>query len=536
MRKFPWKWIISGLLLIIVGYLLWPLQSDSWDIQWNNEREEFKELLMSREIPVPDQDQPNILFIMVDDLGKADLKLYDKDGQSTPHIDRLASEGTIFNQALVTSPVCSPSRASIITGRYAQRYGFEYQLHEHYLKNRLEYYVFKHFISSDPWYPKWMIEVPDREAILMQGLPPEEITLSELLQRHGYYTGLIGKWHLGWNQNNEPCNFGFDYQYGFYQSHSLYAHEGTSGIIDQKVPKDFTDKHIWKGQREGPYAIYRNCQQVEEREYLTDRIAEEGIDFIDRNRNKPFFLWLSFNAPHTPLQAKEAYYDRFAYIEDPYKRIYAAMISNLDDAIGSVLNHIKDSDLEENTMIIFISDNGGAEYTNTTENGPFKGGKITDFEGGVQVPFIMKWKDHIPEGITYNPMVSSMDIFQSVVEVTATPIPEDRKYDGVNLLPYLTREREGVPHEILFWQRGFSKAVRTGQWKLLLNEDSGDTLLYDISQDPFEHRNIYGSQKTTAERLLEKHKQWSSELADPLWPSNVYYQFQEGESVYYFDQ
>jgi arylsulfatase A-like enzyme len=536
MRKSLMKWIIPGLLLALAGYLLWPLQSDNWDINRSRESKELKGSWMKQNIRLHNPSKPNILLIMADDLGKADLKLYDKDGQATPHIDRLASEGVKFNQALVTSPVCSPSRAAIITGRYAQRYGFEYQLHDRYLRNRLEYFVFKHFLTNGPWYPKWMLEVPNREAILMQGLPPDEIILPELLQRQGYYTGLIGKWHLGWNQDNEPCNFGFDYQYGFYQSHSLYAYEGTSGIIDQKVAEDFTDRHIWKGQRDGPYAIYRNCQPIEEREYLTDRIAEEGIDFINRNSNNPFFLWLSFNAPHTPLQAKESYYNQFAHIEDPYKRIYAAMISNLDDAIGRVLNHVEELDLEEKTLIIFISDNGGAEYTYTTENGPYKGGKVTDFEGGVQVPFLMKWEGHIPHGVTYNPMVSSMDIFQSVVEVTETPVPEDRKYDGVNLLPYLKLEREGEPHEILFWQRGFSKALRSEHWKLLLNEDSGDTLLYNISQDPFEQENVYKSHKTTAESLLEKHKQWSSELRDPLWPSNVYYLYREGEHEYYFDQ
>ena len=271
-----------------------------------------------------------------------------------------------------------------------------------------------------------MTDVPDKEAILKQGLPPDEITLPELLQKHGYSTGLIGKWHLGWNEDNKPCNFGFDYQYGFYESHSLYAYEGTPGIIDQKVPEDFTDKHIWKGQREGAHAIFRNCQEIEEREYLTDRIAEEGIDFIDRNMDEPFFLWLSFNAPHTPLQAKEYYYNQFAHIEDPVKRIYAAMIANLDEAVGSVLNHIKNLNLEENTLIFFISDNGGAEYTFTTDNGPYKGGKITDFEGGVQVPFIMKWKGQVPEGISYDPMVSSMDIFHSVIAAASIQLPLER--------------------------------------------------------------------------------------------------------------
>lgn len=536
MLKTPWKWIIPGMLLLLLCYLLWPLRTDSWDIKRNNEHEEIKSKWMNQGTPIPDPNRPNIVLIMADDLGVADLKLYDVNGQATPHIDRLASEGVKFNNAFVTSPVCSPSRAAIITGRYTQRFGFEYQLHDRYLKNRLEYHAFKLIMKNGPWRPKWMAEVPGKEAILKQGLPPDEITLPELLQKQAYHTGLIGKWHMGSDEDHKPCNFGFDYQYGFYESHSLYAYEGTSGIVDQKVKEDFTDKHIWKGQRKGPHAIFRNCQEIEEQDYLTDRIAEEGIDFIDRNRDEPFFLWLSFNAPHTPLQAKEEYYNLFAHIEDPVKRIYAAMIANLDDALGSVLNHIKELNLEENTLIFFISDNGGAEYTFTTENGPYKGGKITDFDGGLKVPFIMKWKGQIPEGMSYDPMVSSMDIFQSVVSAASIPLPDDRKFDGVDLLPYIKGVYADVPHDILFWQRGFSKTLRTNEWKLLLNEDSGDTLLYDIINDPYESKDVSEAQKIMAERLLEKHTNWSSELASPLWPSMVHYHFHDGDKVYYFDQ
>lgn len=538
----PWKWILTGLLVFLFGYLLWPLNTDHWEIERNNSLQETKEAWLnpgpagSQGSAIISPDRPNIVLIMADDLGWADLKLYEKQGQSAPHLEQLASEGVKFNHAYVTSPVCSPSRAAIITGRYTQRYGFEYQLHDRYLKSRLEYHAFKLMMKSGPWFPKWMSEVPGKEAILKQGLPPDEITLPELMQKHAYRTGLIGKWHLGWNGDNKPCNFGFDYQYGFYESHSLYAYEGTPGIIDQKVREDFTDKHIWKGQRNGPHAIYRNCQEIVEPFYLTDRIAEEGIDFINRNKEAPFFLWLSFNAPHTPLQAKEEYYSRYAHIQDPVKRIYAAMIANLDDAIGSVLNYIKEENMEENTLIFFISDNGGAEYTFTTENGPYKGGKITDFEGGVKVPFIVKWKGQIPEGESYDPMVSSMDIFQSVVSAAGASLPDDRKYDGVNLLPFLSGDSTGSPHDILFWQRGFSKALRTNDWKLLLNEDSGDTLLYHIKDDPVESKDVMAAHRIRAEELLAKHKLWSSELADPLWPSLVHYQYRDGDKVYYFDQ
>lgn len=542
MLKFPWKWILTGLLVLLFAYFLWPLNTDHWDIERSKSRQEVKDAWLDQSTAgTPgtskiNSERPNIVLIMADDLGWADMQLYDENGQSMPHLEQLASEGVKFNHAYVTSPVCSPSRAAILTGRYTQRFGFEYQLHNRYLKNRLEYHAFKLMMKSGPWKPRWMASVPGEEAILKQGLPPDEITLSEVLQKNAYRTGLIGKWHLGWNEDNKPCDFGFDYQFGFYESHSLYAYEGTPGIIDQKVPEDFTDKHIWKGQRDGPHAIYRNCKEIDEPVYLTDRIAEEGIDFINRNREAPFFLLLSFNAPHTPLQAKEDYYKLFAHIQDPVKRIYAAMIANLDDAIGSVLAHIKEESLEENTLIFFISDNGGAEYTFTTENGSYRGGKITDFEGGVKVPFIMKWKGQIPEGETYSPMVSSMDIFQTTISVAGSLLPEDRKYDGVNLLPYLKGDSTGYPHDMLFWQRGFSKALRTNDWKVLLNEDAGDTLLYDLAQDPYENEDVMEAQSSVAGELLDKHALWSSELADPLWPSMVHYQYRDGDKVHYFDQ
>jgi arylsulfatase A-like enzyme len=258
--------------------------------------------------------------------------------------------------------------------------------------------------------------------------------------------------------------------------------------------------------------------------------------FIERNRDEPFFLWLSFNAPHTPLQAREVYYERFAHIGDPIKRIYAAMIANLDDAIGAVLDHLEGMDLEKKTLIFFISDNGGAEYTFTTENGPYKGGKVTDFEGGIRVPFIMKWKDRIPEGKTYEPMVSSLDIFHTVVGAARLTLPDDRVYDGVDLLPHINGGTASDPHDVLFWQRGFSKALRTDRWKLFLNEDAGDTLLYDLAGDPLEQANVAGLYQDVTEELLKRHSEWSAGLANPLWPSLVYYVYEDGNLRHYFDQ
>jgi arylsulfatase A-like enzyme len=410
-------------------------------------------------------------------------------------------------------------------------------MHDRYLKNRLEYFVFKHFIKSHPWHPIYMTDVPDKKAILKQGLPPGEILLPEVLKKQGYTTGLIGKWHLGWDTSNLPCEFGFDYQYGFYASHTLFEAENSDGVIDMKIKDDFTDKHIWKGQRNGPHAIYRNCVEIEEHGYLTDRITEESIDYIRNHADDPFFLWISYNAPHTPLQAKEIHYNQLAHIKDPVKRVYYAMILSLDEGVGAVMRTLKDLELEENTLVFFLSDNGGAEYTFTTDNGPYKGGKITDFEGGLKVPFFLKWKSHLPENTVYDKPVISMDIFATSANAAGAILPDEREYDGVDLLPYLTDSLPSDPHEFLYWQRGFSKAVRSSRWKMLVNEDASDTVLFDMHNDPFETRMvIHKENHHIIDKLMNAHNHWSETLPAPMWPSLVYYLFNDGENDYYFDQ
>jgi arylsulfatase A-like enzyme len=480
-------------------------------------------------------EHPNILLIMVDDLGMSDLTLYGGGHPETPNIDKLGKQGVVFNNAYVTSPVCSPSRAAILSGRYPQRFGFQFQLHERYLRNRLEYLGFKYLIPSYPWMPKWMESVPDEVAISQQGIPPHEILLSELLKKHGYENAIIGKWHLGADALRTPCQFGFDYQFGFYASHSLYAHENSPGIHDQKVDQDFTDVHIWNGQRDGAHAIYQNCEEIIVKEYLTDRFADEAIAYLDAERSHPFFLYLSFNAPHTPLQAPMEYLEKFMHIQDPIKRTYYAMIANLDDNIGRVVETMDNHGLLENTIIFFISDNGGAEYTLTTDNGKYKGGKITNLEGGLKVPFFIYWKNHLSSG-SYDAMVSSMDIFQTIIELVDVKLPDDRLYDGINLVPFILGEKESNPHEYLYWQRGFSKAIRNNEWKLSINGESQDSVLFHISSDPYEAFDLFENNKEIARQLARAHEEWSWQLPPPLWPSMIYYHFQDGDKRYYFDQ
>lgn len=516
-------------------YLLWPLSSSEWKIEFDEQSIQKKASILTSISNSSNQSLPNILLIVVDDLGMADLSLYGNGYPPTPNIDSLGAQGVVFTNAYVTSPVCSPSRAATLTGRYQQRFGFQYQMHDRYLRNRLEYLGFKYVMDSYPWLPKWMEEVPNKKAIEKQGIPPSEILLSELLKTKGYHTALIGKWHLGSDDLQTPCNLGFDYQYGFYASHSLYAYENTPGIHDQKVDIDFTDPHIWSGQRNGPHAIYKNCEEIIVNEYLTDRFADETISYLENQRNEPFFLYLSFNAPHTPLQAPEAYMDKFSNVNDPVKRTYYAMISNLDDNIGRVMSALHRNGSWENTLVFFISDNGGAEYTYTTDNGDYKGGKITNFEGGLKVPFIMSWPGKIMASI-YTPMVSSLDIFQTIAGITEIDLPEDRIYDGVNLLPYINGKEYTNPHDYLYWQRGFSKAIRNDKWKLSINGDAQDTLLYRILEDPYESKDVKSQYPRVVNKLALTHQKWSTELPPPTWPSMVYYVYEDGNKTHYFDQ
>jgi len=519
-------------ICLLAGYLLWPLESDRFDIKWNKKLLDGKKEFLSKRVHQPDS-VPNILLIMVDDLSVADIDLYTESAPvSTPQMNRLAAEGILFNNAYVTSPICSPSRASIATGRYQQRFGYEFQMHNRYLRNRLEYVAFKYFVGDHKWQPQFQEEVPTPSAIEKQGLPPSEITIAELLQKQGYSTGMVGKWHLGINERNLPCALGFDEFWGFYESHSLYIPEGTPGYVDQKIEGDWTDPYIWSGQRNGPHAIYEQCNIDEEPEYLTFRIADKAIDFMERQQDGPFFLWASFNAPHTPLQAPIEYVEQFDHVKDPVKKVHYAMIKALDDALGNVFNYLDESGLSENTIVFLISDNGGAEYNLTTDNGNYRGGKITLFEGGTKVPFVMRSPGQASSGITYDYPVISPDIFATISAVAGAELPRDRTYDGKNLAESIS---SGLPtHDQLFWQAGFNRSIRTTEWKLIWNAVGGDTALYDLSKDPFETNNVLSSNKAIGKELFEAHANWSGSLPEPLWPPVINYVFTDKDGSEYF--
>lgn len=476
--------------------------------------------------------RPNILLILVDDLAKYDLSLYGQQGVSTPHLEKLAREGMLFTHAYTSSPVCSPSRAALLTGRYQQRFGFERQPMNRYSRNRVEYFFVDHLMNVEPMrLLEPMAKVPARE-IEHQGIPESEILLSEILQSVGYKTGICGKWHLGNAEEFRPNQRGFEYQYGFYEAFTLYSPENSEGIVEHRHDY-FANKHIWKQQREGPCAIRVNDSIIEEEEYLTFAIARESIAFIEKNKETPFFLLSAFNAPHTPFQVPIEYFEKFPEEKDHNKRTYYAMIAALDDAIGMVMDALSEQGIEENTLVFFVSDNGGAEYTGATDNGPLKGGKFTQFEGGVNVPMIMKWDQRISAGTVCENQVSLMDIMPTILSAASVQIEDKLKIDGAVLTDNVLDENSPV-HDYLFWRTDFNKAIRSSEWKMIWNVRDEEVFLYSLSENNFEEKNLAEERPDIVAKLKEIYSDWEREMQDPLWPGVMEYRYEtEGQETWW---
>jgi arylsulfatase A-like enzyme len=499
-----------------------------WKIKWDKDKLKFKDKFVGQKLEAYSKGKPpNILFIVVDDLGKYEVSSYGSETVETPNIDQLASEGVRFKDCYVSSPVCSPSRAGMMSGRYPPRFGFETQPMEIYPNNLAVYALGKYMVNTGDFVLDTKPKFPPEWQIQKQGLPPTEFTLAEILKMRNYNTASIGKWHLGYSKELIPNNRGFDYQYGFYGAFSLYSEKRTSPDMVNFIQSSFSAKHQWKVGRKETSAILRNNKKIKEERYLTWAILDEGIDYISKHKDDqdPFVLYLAFNAVHVPFQAPKEYYDNVKGVTDENKRVYYAMIHTVDDAIGKLMKSVKDMGLEEDTLIYFISDNGGASYTGATDNGPFKGGKLTMFEGGVNVPFIMKWKGHIPEGLVYENPVSSMDIFMTSAKVAECPLPEDRIYDGIDLLPYLKNEKKEIPHAVFYWKADHIEAMRKGNWKFLLSTRDKWIELYNISKDKYEHYDLNDVHPDTLKLLRNEFDSWKKNLKEPLWPRLMDHKF-----------
>lgn len=421
------------------------------------------------------QRKPNILLILADDLGFADLGFQGAKDVATPHLDAIARSGIRFTNSYVSHPFCSPARAGILTGRYQQRFGHE---------NNMV------FDPEDP----------------VTGLPLEEVTLADMLKGAGYKTGLVGKWHLGAHPRFHPKKRGFDEMYGF-----------IGGGHDYFNPGDLRDK------REHLFPIERDGEFVKEKEYLTTALGREAASFVKRHAADPFFLYMAFNAPHTPLQAPDSYLDRYAAISDPNRRRYAAMISAMDDAIGRVITSLREARIEDETLIFFLSDNGGPTG-NASSNKPFRGTKRTLYEGGIRVPFVLRWPGRVPAGSVFDHPVISLDIFPTALAAAGLPLNAARKLDGVNLLPYIKPRRSAPPHRQLFWRTfgGVEAAIRETNWKWVRHGQKPPEM-FDLEKDPGETTNLAMSQPRTAARLQSDWENWSREMVEPRWIDHIFH-------------
>jgi arylsulfatase A-like enzyme len=408
------------------------------------------------------------VLLFSDDLGYGDLSLHGSKKIPTPHIDALGKQGVRFSNAYATAASCSPSRAGLMSGRYQQRFGFEFNTAGGAITDRLH-----------------------------RGLDPSVVTMADVLKQAGYVTGMFGKWHLGTQPQFHPQARGFDEFYGFLA--------GAHSFFPAKSPQPIHS------------TIMRDKSPLIEPEYLTDAIARETVKFIGANQDKPFFAYVPFNAVHTPIEATRKYQDRFPNETDRKTRDYYAMTSALDDAVGAIVAAIDKHGLSENTLVIFVNDNGGPIYTGVQSNGPLKLGKLFLFEGGIRVPMVIKLPGKFEVGTVYDHPTTTLDLFPTICAAAGIKVPAGIHLDGVDLTTFINGQSTSAPHETLFWSNGPNIAVRQGNWKLVKSYDN--TWLFDLAGDIGETKNLADSRPEIVEQLEQAYQEWRSGMSKPAWPS-----------------
>ncbi len=420
--------------------------------------------------------RPNVIVILTDDQGSIDLNCYGAKDLATPNLDRLAERGTRFTQFYVGAPVCSPSRAALLTGRYPQRASVPGNMPSH----------------------------PGHD-----GMPTEQVTMAEMMKQAGYVTGHVGKWHLGYSPKTMPNGQGFD---------SSFGHMG--GCIDNY-------SHFFYWDPPNRHDLWRDGQEVwRDGEFFGDLMVEECKCFIDDNRDQPFFLYWAINMPHYPLQGTEKWRQHYKDLDAP-RRMYAAFVSTTDEMIGEVITHLENKGLRENTLIIYLSDHGHSTESRTFggggNSGPYRGHKFTLWEGGIRVPCIVSWPGHVPQGAKRNQVAISIDWLPTIAHFCDVPLPQ-RKIDGQNIATVIQSPEATSPHDVLHWETNQGKhwAVREGRWKLVhggpATKDQGrdllaaQTFLSDMTQDVTETNNLADLHPDMVEHLTQRHRQWTQEV------------------------
>jgi arylsulfatase A-like enzyme len=425
----------------------------------------FATAILASQVEAAESKKPNIVVILADDLGWGELGAQGNKEIPTPNIDSIPANGVKFTQGYVSGPYCSPTRAGLVTGRYQTRIGHE-------------------------WNPP---ATPDA------GLPVDQKTIADRLKAEGYATGVVGKWHLGVAPKFRPSKRGFDEFYGTLANTPFFHPQ----LVDSRISDE--------------------PKRVEDDEfYTTDAFGKRAVEFIAEHKDEPFFLYLPFNAQHPPLESPQKYLDRFPNIKDGKRKHFAAILSATDDAIGKVLTALKTNGLEENTLVVYLTDNGGPTRQTTSSNLPLRGFKMTTLEGGVRVPFYAQWKGKIPAGLVYDKPIIQLDVLPTALAAAGIAVDPSWQLDGVDLLPYLTGKNAEQPHDALFWRLGDQWAVRNGDWKLVGSRLDGLTpKLYDLSKDIGEANDLAASNPENVVELRAEWDAWNADNVPAKWqPAN----------------
>ena len=459
---------------------------------------------------------PNVILIVADDLGINGITVQGKGSGvaggmvPTPNIDALAIQGADFTQGYAANATCSPSRAALMTGRYPTRFGFEYTA----VPDQLAKYV-PRYSPQGQLHPTIYHQEREGQAPPMaeMGMPADQLTIAELLKTRGYHTIHLGKWHLGEARGMRPEAQGFDESLGFMPGAAKYTLETA---VAAKLPRDPLDRLLWMAATDA--VQYNGGPRFHAGEYLTDYLGRQAVAAIHANRNRPFFLYLAFSAPHTPMQALTSDYGALPGITDRKTRVYGAMVRALDRNVGRVMAALKKQGIDKQTMVVFTSDNGGAQYAGPAVNKPYRGWKATFFEGGIRVPFLIRWPGRIAAGQRLQMPVQHMDVFPTFAAVAGATMPSDRRMDGIDLLPFAMGKTPPA-NRTLFWKSGGYEAVRDGDWKLQVSRNPPRIWLFDLAADPTERRDLSARHPDMVKRLRVILAAHDRDMPESLWPA-----------------
>ncbi|MEM6301576.1 MAG: sulfatase-like hydrolase/transferase [Pseudomonadota bacterium] len=463
-----------------------------------------------------DKSAPNIVLIMADDLGWNDISL---NGGGiggglvkTPNIDSIGQDGAVFSNGYAANGTCAPSRAALMSGRYGTRFGFEFTPTPPGMMS----------LTKLPLAGSERLRLPighEAEGLEYEemGMPGSERTIAELVADQGYHTMHIGKWHLGLSNGMDPRSQGF--VDSLLMASGLYLPEDHPDVVNSKQNFDPIDRFLWASMR---YAVAFNGEVFAPNEYQTDYFSKQAVRAIEANKDRPFFLYLAFWAPHTPLQAAKEDYDALGAIELHRERVYGAMVRSLDRGVGRVLDALERNGLDDNTLVLFTSDNGGAGYIGLPEvNDPYRGWKITLFEGGIHVPFLARWPKQIPAGTVFDEPVQHFDMYATAAAAAGAPMPTDRIMDGVDLLPHLKGLENAPPHEELFWRSGASQSALVNGWKLNVSDPPGRRWLFNLAVDPTEQNDLSKQEPQKLAELEAALARHNAAQAEPAWGSQA---------------